>query len=150
MVSPVVIVWALSLIRIVGDILMPQLHAMAFRDAVMELFCVAYVFPTKLPPDCETSRIVDIVIQATGYQSFLIVSDPSIAKHIFRENSKAYSKGILAEILEFVMGKGLIPADGEIWQVRQRPNVPALHKKTLYHAVFILCQNLILRTWKKL
>ncbi|KAF6166174.1 hypothetical protein GIB67_023884 [Kingdonia uniflora] len=48
---------------------------------------------TKLPLDYETSRTVDIAIQATGYQSFLIVSDPSIAKHIFRENSKAYSKG---------------------------------------------------------
>ena len=69
-------------------------------------------------------------------QSFLIVSDPSIAKHILRDNLKSYSKvnhiglygfpiirganiallfvssfvlfnlkGILAEILEFVMGK---------------------------------------------
>ncbi|EMS57431.1 Cytochrome P450 97B2, chloroplastic [Triticum urartu] len=46
-------------------------------------------------------------------QSFVIVSDPDIAKHILRDNSKAYSKGILAEILEFVMGTGLIPADGE-------------------------------------
>jgi hypothetical protein len=35
----------------------------------------------------------------------------------------------LAEILEFVMGKGLIPADGEIWRVRRRAIVPALHKK---------------------
>ncbi|EHA8591274.1 protein LUTEIN DEFICIENT 5, chloroplastic [Cocos nucifera] len=48
-----------------------------------------------------------------GPKSFLIVSDPAIAKHILKDNSKAYSKGILGEILEFVMGKGLIPADGE-------------------------------------
>ncbi|KAL6002076.1 hypothetical protein ACLOJK_037524 [Asimina triloba] len=64
-----------------------------------------------------------------GPKSFLIVSDPSIAKHILRDNSKAYSKGILSEILEFVMGKGLIPADGEIWRVRRRAIVPALHRK---------------------
>nr|GMD33615.1 protein LUTEIN DEFICIENT 5, chloroplastic [Ipomoea batatas] len=38
-------------------------------------------------------------------------------------------KGILAEILDFVMGKGLIPADGEIWRVRRRAIVPALHQK---------------------
>lgn len=50
-------------------------------------------------------------------------------------NFKAnYSKhlhvqGILAEILDFVMGKGLIPADGEIWRVRRRAIVPALHQK---------------------
>ncbi|KAE9448033.1 hypothetical protein C3L33_20060, partial [Rhododendron williamsianum] len=127
-----------------------------------------------------------------GPKSFLIVSDPSIAKHILRDNSKSYSKvkqaschffdissflffsyslmyfttmnlllfsnrpvqlldlqGILAEILEFVMGKGLIPADGEIWRVRRRAIVPALHQK--YVAAMIsmfgqatdrLCQKL--------
>ncbi|KAF0935417.1 hypothetical protein E2562_032673 [Oryza meyeriana var. granulata] len=64
-----------------------------------------------------------------GPKSFLIVSDPAIAKHILRDNSKAYSKGILAEILEFVMGTGLIPADGEIWRVRRRAIVPAMHQK---------------------
>ncbi|KAK9160165.1 hypothetical protein Syun_006506 [Stephania yunnanensis] len=64
-----------------------------------------------------------------GPKSFLIVSDPAIAKHILRDNAKAYSKGILAEILDFVMGKGLIPADGEIWRVRRRAIVPALHQK---------------------
>ncbi|XP_076940107.1 protein LUTEIN DEFICIENT 5, chloroplastic-like [Bidens hawaiensis] len=64
-----------------------------------------------------------------GPKSFLIVSDPNIAKHILRDNAKAYSKGILAEILEFVMGTGLIPADGEVWRVRRRVIVPALHLK---------------------
>lgn len=64
-----------------------------------------------------------------GPKSFLIVSDPSIAKHILKDNAKGYSKGILAEILDFVMGKGLIPADGEIWRVRRRAIVPALHQK---------------------
>ncbi|GKD79642.1 protein lutein deficient 5, chloroplastic, partial [Tanacetum coccineum] len=64
-----------------------------------------------------------------GPKSFLIVSDPNIAKHILKDNAKAYSKGILAEILEFVMGTGLIPADGEVWRVRRRVIVPALHLK---------------------
>ncbi|KAI4374036.1 hypothetical protein MLD38_012082 [Melastoma candidum] len=64
-----------------------------------------------------------------GPKNFLIVSDPAIAKHILKENSKGYSKGVLAEILDFVMGKGLIPADGEVWRVRRRAIVPALHQK---------------------
>ncbi|ONK79512.1 uncharacterized protein A4U43_C01F7110 [Asparagus officinalis] len=77
-------------------------------------------------------------IAAVGGQAFFIplyelfltyvasISDP---RRILRDNSKAYSKGILAEILEFVMGTGLIPADGEIWRVRRRAIVPALHQK---------------------
>lgn len=64
-----------------------------------------------------------------GPKSFLIVSDPPIVKHILKDNSKGYSKGILAEILDFVMGKGLIPADGEVWRIRRRAIVPALHQK---------------------
>jgi len=41
------------------------------------------------------------------------------------------SQGILAEILEFVMGTGLIPADGEVWRVRRRAIVPAVHLKVI-------------------
>ncbi|KAE8706501.1 Protein LUTEIN DEFICIENT 5 [Hibiscus syriacus] len=84
-----------------------------------------------------------------GPKSFLIVSDPSIAKHILRDNSKSYSKGILAEILDFVMGKGLIPADGEIWRLRRRAIVPALHQKYVAAMISLfglatdrLCQKL--------
>jgi beta-ring hydroxylase len=40
-----------------------------------------------------------------------------------------FGQGILAEILEFVMGTGLIPADGEVWRIRRRAIVPALHLK---------------------
>ena len=56
----------------------------------------------------------------TNHQSFVVVSDPEVARHVLRGNAENYSKGILAEILDFVMGTGLIPADGEVWRVRRR------------------------------
>jgi beta-ring hydroxylase len=34
-----------------------------------------------------------------------------------------------SEILDFVMGTGLIPADGAVWSARRRTIVPALHKR---------------------
>jgi hypothetical protein len=37
-------------------------------------------------------------------------------------------QGILAEILEPIMGKGLIPADPVTWGIRRRQIVPAFHK----------------------
>ena len=64
-----------------------------------------------------------------GPKSFVVVSDAKIAKHILSQNAKGYSKGLLAEILDFIMGTGLIPADGEIWRVRRRALVPAIHKR---------------------
>ncbi|GJP51245.1 hypothetical protein CLOM_g10420 [Closterium sp. NIES-68] len=64
-----------------------------------------------------------------GPKRFVIVSDPVVTKHILRDNARSYSKGILSEILDFVMGQGLIPADGEVWVTRRRTVAPALHRK---------------------
>jgi cytochrome P450 family 97 subfamily B polypeptide 3 len=66
-----------------------------------------------------------------GPKSFIIVSDPTVAKYILREAPEKFSKGVLAEILEPIMGKGLIPADLETWKVRRRAIVPAFHQAYL-------------------
>lgn len=72
-----------------------------------------------------------------------MISDPTIAKYILRENTKAYDKGVLAEILAPILGKGLIPADPETWKVRRRAIVPGFHK-AWYNAmigVFVRCND---------
>lgn len=66
---------------------------------------------------------------AFGPKSFVVVSDPDLAKQILLTDAAKYSKGLLSEILDFVMGTGLIPADGEVWKARRRAIVPALHRK---------------------
>jgi len=70
-----------------------------------------------------------------GPKSFVVISDPIQAKHILRENNNAYDKGILAEILEPIMGKGLIPADPVTWGIRRKQIIPAFHKKWLEYMV---------------
>ncbi|KAL9184115.1 hypothetical protein ACHAXT_002201 [Thalassiosira profunda] len=70
-----------------------------------------------------------------GPKSFLVISDPVQAKHVLRDANTLYDKGILAEILKPIMGKGLIPADPETWSVRRRAIVPAFHKAWLNHMV---------------
>lgn len=40
-----------------------------------------------------------------GPKTFVIVSDPAVAKQVLVTNASRYSKGILSEILDFVMGK---------------------------------------------
>lgn len=64
-----------------------------------------------------------------GPKQFVVLSDPKAAKQVLMENAGAYSKGILSEILDFVMGQGLIPAGEEVWKVRRRAIQPALHRK---------------------
>eukprot|EP00611_Tribonema_gayanum_P030854 TRINITY_DN869_c0_g3_i3.p2 TRINITY_DN869_c0_g3~~TRINITY_DN869_c0_g3_i3.p2 ORF type:complete len:485 (+),score=167.72 TRINITY_DN869_c0_g3_i3:323-1777(+) len=68
---------------------------------------------------------------AFGPRSFIVVSDPVMAKHLLKSNVGAYDKGVLASILEPIMGKGLIPADPQTWKVRRRAIVPGFHKRWL-------------------
>nr|AAT28222.1 putative 97B2-like cytochrome P450 [Ginkgo biloba] len=64
---------------------------------------------------------------AFGPKSFVVVSDPIVVRHILRENAFAYDKGVLADILEPIMGKGLIPADLGTWKPRRKAIVPGFH-----------------------
>jgi len=67
-----------------------------------------------------------------GPKSFLVISDPVMARHILRESRPdQYCKGMLAEILEPIMGQGLIPADPATWKVRRRVLAPGFHKRWL-------------------
>jgi len=67
-----------------------------------------------------------------GPKSFLVISDPVMARHILRETPvDQYCKGMLAEILEPIMGKGLIPADPATWKIRRRAIVPSFHRRWL-------------------
>jgi cytochrome P450 len=87
-----------------------------------------------------------------GPKSFLVISDPVQAKHILRDANVNYDKGILAEILEPIMGKGLIPADPETWAVRRRQIVPAFHKAWLEHMVglFGYCNKPLIESLNKI
>ena len=75
-----------------------------------------------------------------GPKSFIVISDPVAARHVLRDESVKYNKGVLAEILEDIMGKGLIPADPATWKVRRRAIVPAFHKKWLEYQVTVFGQ----------
>ena len=77
------------------------------------------------------NRYGSIFKLAFGPKSFMVISDPVMVKHILKDNPFKYDKGILAEILEPVMGKGLIPADPETWKVRRKAIVPGFHKAWL-------------------
>ena len=73
-------------------------------------------------------RVYNLVF---GPKSLMVVSDPRVVRHILRDNATGYSKGLLAEILKEIMGKGLIPADYDTWKVRRRALLPGFHKAWL-------------------
>lgn len=77
-----------------------------------------------------------------GPKSFLVISDPVMAKHILKDSpTDQYCKGMLAEILEPIMGKGLIPADPATWKVRRRAIVPSFHKRWLNRMITLFSER---------
>ncbi|XP_074267622.1 carotene epsilon-monooxygenase, chloroplastic-like [Silene latifolia] len=68
---------------------------------------------------------------AAGPRSFVVVSDPGIAKHVLRNYGTKYGKGLVAEVSEFLFGSGFAIAEGSLWTARRRAVVPSLHKRYL-------------------
>jgi len=87
-----------------------------------------------------------------GPKSFLVISDPVQARHVLKEANKDYDKGILAEILKPIMGKGLIPADPQTWKIRRPQIVPAFHRKWLQYMIgqFAYCQSPFINSLNKI
>ncbi|WOL03360.1 Cytochrome P450 [Canna indica] len=89
---------------------------------------------------------------AFGPKAFVVVSDPIVARHILRENAFSYDKGVLAEILEPIMGKGLIPADLDTWKQRRKVITPGFHSLFLEAMVkvFTNCSERSISKFEKL
>lgn len=64
--------------------------------------------------------------------SFLVISDPAAAKHVLRGSDNPqrpiYIKGLVAEVSEFLFGKGFAISGGEEWRIRRRAVAPSLHR----------------------
>ena len=78
---------------------------------------------------------------AFGPKAFLVISDPVMARHVLKSPPNQYCKGMLAEILEPIMGKGLIPADPTTWKVRRRAVAPGFHKKWLMTTIDLVADR---------
>ena len=61
-------------------------------------------------------------------------------------------QGILGELLEPIMGKGLIPADPVTWRQRRPQIVPAFHRKWLEYMIgeFAYCNSPLIDSLNKI
>jgi len=68
-----------------------------------------------------------------GPKWFVVVSDPVAVRTMFKDQADSFSKGILTDIMEPIMGDGLIPANKETW-AKRRPVIGAgFHGAWLKH-----------------
>jgi len=68
-----------------------------------------------------TSRILNIVV----------LTDPEYVKHVMQDNNKNYIKWFKNDVLELLLGRGLLTSEGDFWRKQRRLAQPAFHKERL-------------------
>ncbi|WZZ79151.1 hypothetical protein YC2023_099723 [Brassica napus] len=84
-------------------------------------------------------------------KAYVVISDPIVARHVLGGNTFS-DKGVLAEIFQPIMGKGLIPVDLDAWKLRRRAkSYDSLHYLEAMVKIFSACsEKIILRSEKLL
>lgn len=83
--------------------------------------------------------------------TFYVLSDPNAVRRVLSEKPFDFDKGLLAEILEPILGKGLIPADTATWKQRRPAIQPGFHKAWLDRMTltFSECSNIMMSSLDK-
>ncbi|ABO99505.1 predicted protein [Ostreococcus lucimarinus CCE9901] len=103
--------------KVLGDLLKPEVRA-------APLFVPLYDYYR------EYGGVYNL---GAGPKWFVVVSDPVAVRTMFKDQADSFSKGILTDIMEPIMGDGLIPANKEIW-AKRRPVIGAgFHGAWLKH-----------------
>ena len=73
----------------------------------------------------------DVVRFRMGPFTVQLVSDSELVKQILQDRVTRYPKGRMYEVLEPVLGKGLLTNDGESWRQQRKLAQPAFHRQRL-------------------
>jgi len=68
-----------------------------------------------------TSRILNLVV----------ITDPEYVKHVMQDNNKNYTKWFKNDVLELLLGRGLLTSEGDFWRKQRRLAQPAFHRERL-------------------
>ena len=68
-----------------------------------------------------TSRLINLVV----------ITEPEYVKHVMQDNNKNYIKWFKNDVLELILGRGLLTSEGDFWRKQRRLAQPAFHKERL-------------------
>mmetsp|Transcript_14204 Transcript_14204/g.29062 ORF Transcript_14204/g.29062 Transcript_14204/m.29062 type:complete len:560 (-) Transcript_14204:475-2154(-) len=78
---------------------------------------------------CSLAEQLGPVFKAiVGPKAIIVVTDPAATRTILKDRAEDFDKGLLSEVLDEIMGSGLIPAQVAIWKRRRKEIAPAFHK----------------------
>lgn len=91
----------------------------------------------------------DVVYLDMGGENFYLIDKPSYIQHILQDNYQNYRKGY--EVIEPLLGKGLVSSDGAHWKRQRRLMQPAFHRQQLerFASKIIDASADMLASWRK-
>ncbi|KAJ4876403.1 Uncharacterized protein Rs2_41421 [Raphanus sativus] len=66
------------------------------------------------------TRSMEECINLSSFEKLMLLSQIRSLQGMSSEKTLSYDKGVLAEILQPIMGKGLMPVDIDAWKLRRR------------------------------
>ncbi len=63
--------------------------------------------------------------------NMIVVDDPEYIKYILQDNNKNYLKWFNNDVLQLILGKGLLTSEGDFWRRQRRLSQPAFHKERI-------------------
>ena len=67
-----------------------------------------------------------------------VVSDPRLVQYILRDNWQNYKKGQAIKRIEFLLGKGLMVSEGELWRQQRKMIQPLFHHEVVSSLVAVI------------
>jgi cytochrome P450 len=72
-----------------------------------------------------------IFLLTSRFLKMMIVNEPEYVKHIMQDNNKNYTKWLRNDVLELLLGNGLLTSEGDFWRRQRRLSQPAFHRERL-------------------
>ena len=72
-----------------------------------------------------------IFLLKSHFIKLVVVTEPEYVKHIMQDNNKSYIKWFKNDVLELLLGRGLLTSEGDFWRKQRRLAQPAFHKERL-------------------
>jgi cytochrome P450 len=69
------------------------------------------------------------------FLKMVVVTEPEYVKHIMQDNNRNYTKWFKNDVLELILGHGLLTSEGDFWRKQRRLAQPAFHKERLARMV---------------
>lgn len=65
------------------------------------------------------------------FTKIVVAGKPEFAKHVLLEQNKKYHKSLAYDMLQVLLGNGLLTSEGDFWRKQRRLIQPAFHKQKL-------------------